>query len=89
MTSSDTVVILAIIFSTTIYFLTLLAVFGYIGLSTKYYYVVIANYLALALYYYYKYSYYNLNTSSQNSINVQTQEPQIATTTATATNANS
>jgi hypothetical protein len=68
--TSDIVVILAIIFSTAIYFLTLLAVFGYLGMPTKYYYVVIANYVAIALYYYYKYSYYNLNTSSQSSLNV-------------------
>jgi hypothetical protein len=68
--TSDAVVILAIIFSTTIFFVVLLAVFGYLGFPTKYYYIVIANYVAIALYYYYKYSYYNLNTSSQDSINV-------------------
>lgn len=60
-------IILAIIFSTAVYFITLLVVFGYLGLPTKYYYVVIANYLAIALYYYYKYSYYNLNIIEPNN----------------------
>lgn len=56
--------ILILFLGTIVYFVTLLMVFGYFGLPTKYYYVVILNYVLLTLYYYYKYSYYNLNTNS-------------------------
>jgi hypothetical protein len=61
--------LLIIFLGTIIYFLMLLAVFGYLGLPTKYYYVIIANYAAIVIYYYYKYTYYNLNTNSATELN--------------------
>jgi hypothetical protein len=65
--------ILILFLGTIVYFVTLLMVFGYLGLPTKYYYVVIFNYVALTLYYYYKFSYYNLNTYSATDVkNVDT-----------------
>jgi hypothetical protein len=67
MKSSD---ILVIFFSTIIFFITALMVFGYFGLPTKYYYIIIANYALFGLYYYYKYSYYNLDFIKTNSDNI-------------------
>jgi hypothetical protein len=60
--------ILILFLGTIVYFVTLLMVFGYLGLPTKYYYVVIINYVALTLYYYYKFTYYNLNTYSATDV---------------------
>jgi hypothetical protein len=60
--------ILILFLGTVVYFVTLLMVFGYFGLPTKYYYVVILNYVLLTLYYYYKYSYYNLNTYLESTV---------------------
>jgi hypothetical protein len=69
--------ILFLFLGTIVYFVTLLMVLGYFGLPTKYYYVVILNYVALTLYYYYKFSYYNLNTYSATDVkNVGSQPPQ-------------
>lgn len=53
---------LIIFFSIILCFITALAVFGYFGLPTKYYYIIIANYVIFGVYYYYKYSYYNLDS---------------------------
>jgi hypothetical protein len=58
MKSSD---VLVIFFSTILFFITALVVFGYFGLPTKYYYIIIANYVMFGLYYYHKQSYYNLD----------------------------
>lgn len=52
---------LIIFFSIILFFITALAVFGYFGLPTKYYYIIIANYVIFGIYYYYKYSYYNMD----------------------------
>lgn len=60
--------VLILCLGTLVYFFSLLMVFGYFGMPTKYYYVIIGNYVAFTLYYYYKYSYYNLNTYSYTSV---------------------
>jgi hypothetical protein len=53
--------IFVIFFSTILFFITALILFGYFGLPTKYYYIIIANYVMFGLYYYYKQGYYNLD----------------------------
>jgi hypothetical protein len=74
--------ILLLFLGTLVYFVTLLMVFGYFGLPTKYYYVVILNYVGLTLYYYYKFSYYNLNTYSSTDVkNVDTSTPTVSSAT--------
>ncbi len=74
--------ILLLFLGTLVYFVTLTMVFGYFGLPTKYYYVVILNYVGLTLYYYYKFSYYNLNTYSSTDVkNVDTSTPTVSSAT--------
>ena len=65
----DETYILFMLIASVIYFISILSIFGYMGLPTNYYYLVLANYAIVVFYYYYKYSYNNLNTIGDTNVN--------------------
>ena len=65
----DDTYILFMLIASVIYFISILSIFGYMGLPTNYYYLVLANYAIIVFYYYYKYSYNNLNTIGETNVN--------------------